>query len=1557
MGRDETAMVVPTLEAVLPALSGEPVALQLAPLLLSADMRTALAGSSGDAVAADLRATAAFIAVKPAHRHALRVRPSVDGTASLIEIINDDMPFLVDSVMAEAQASQLQLTALVHPLLATERSAEGHLAALRPAGPDVRAGESLIVATAGPLSEEAARRFEAALDATLTDVRAAVTDFRAMTAEVEAVGAASPSAAVFLSWILDGHFVLLGTEKRRFDAAGIAHPVEGAALGLCRLGPVAALRRAGREVMTVRSDARAAVTVTKANAQSRVHRRTHMDHIAVATPEGEFRLVGLFTSKAYTTPARATPLLTEKIDAVLRGAGYPPGSHGFKALVSILDTFPRDELFAISVDDLAAAARGILDLELRPRVRIFARQDGYDRFVSVLVYAPRERWTTHVREQVAALLVDHTRGRIAAYQPFFLEGPLLRAQFIVALGDSPAPALDTADLEARTTEIMRTFSDRLADALAVDGPAGAATLERYAAAFPADYTEAMSAVRAVEDIRRLDQLALDPAGVAIDFYREPGASARDLAAAVARVGASIRLSERVPVLENFGFAVADERSYTVRPRLGGAVTPVALHHMRLEAADGSAVDLDRLDERLEDAFRAVFRGAAENDMFNGLVRSAGATWREAALVRALAAYLRQLGVPFGFRAIGEAVVRHAGITRDLVELFHVKFDPDHRFATMEARIAAAQPIKARIEGALAGVESLDEDRILRLLLSLIEAAVRTSFYRRDDAGKPLEAIAIKFDTGRIDAAPAPRPWREVWVHAPRVEGVHLRFGPVARGGLRWSDRAGDFRTEVLGLVRAQLVKNAVIVPSGAKGGFVPKRLPRGGTRDDIQAEGTAAYRVFVSSLLDVTDNLVDDRTMPPPRVVRHDQDDPYLVVAADKGTATFSDVANAISLSRGHWLGDAFASGGSVGYDHKKMGITARGAWECVKRHFREGDVDIQTTPFSVAGVGDMSGDVFGNGMLLSPVIKLVAAFDHRDIFLDPDPDPAVGFAERQRLFALPRSSWQDYDKRLLSPGGGVFSRAAKRIPLSAEVRHLLGVEAEAATAAEVIRAILKLPVDLLWFGGIGTYVRAAAETDEQVGDRANDAVRITAAEVGASVIGEGANLGLTQRARIELAERGVRLNTDFVDNSAGVNSSDVEVNIKIALGRATRSGALTGEARRAFLAAMTDDVAGRCLANNHEQSLAISLAEKRAGVEARDFTLLMRDLEARGLLDRKLEVLPNDMAAEAHERAGRALTRPELALLLSYAKIALREDVIASRWPDTSLAAPLLDAYMPPALRDAYAADVTAHRLRREIIATALTNAALNRMGPAAAAVLARASGRSAADVAGAYLIAARAYGIDALWRAIDARDGRMPGARQLDVYLGVQRDLRTLVHGLLVDEAALRDPERTHADITSAIAAMPGPPTDAPALRGALADGFSAEVASMFARLSGGSSALVLARTAAATGQTIDRVAVVSDRIATALRLDEARSRLAAVVTSDADEAEALSRAQADIAAVQAALTRRALALDEGAGLDSIVAPVRAALEALYGKAPLRLTRALLAARTARDAASGSP
>jgi glutamate dehydrogenase len=1496
------------------------------------------------------RAALEFIGDKPIGRHKLRIRraPAADKSstaAAAIEILNDDMPFLVDSVLGELQARGLTVRLLLHPILKTRRDRDGHLLAATAAGDrGMREGqqESYIAIHCTAVPEAEARDLREALSAILCEVRVVVADWRPMLerlqrsiGELDKAPATVPGellreSIAFLAWLEQGNFTFLGVEELQLQGAaqtGELVRVAGKGLGVLSDPDVHVLRRGGERVAMTPEIRRffflpTPLIITKSNVMSRVHRRAHMDYIGIkiyhadGTPKGETRIVGLFTSQAYVLSPNQIPFLRHKVASVLAASGFPPASHDGKALLNILETFPRDELFQIGVERLQEFSRGILDLVTRPRVRMFVRIDRFDRFVSALVYVPRDRFNSGVRERIGALLSEAYLGRVSAYHPYFpAEGPLVRLHFIIGRHAGPTPEVDVAQLERRIEAIVRTWEDRLVGALAASPERGEGLRAKYAAAFSIGYQETFPPERALEDIMRIERLGPDQP-VAIEFYRQDGAPPHRAHAAVYRFGGPISLSQRVPVLENLGFLAIDERSYRIVPRFAEGTREVTLHDMLLETADGDAIDLSLHARRLEACFLAVFGGEADNDGFNRLIVAAGADWREAATLRAYASYLRQLGSPFGLRYLADTLNRHAGLARDFLELFHGRFDPDRNLATAERRAAEA-PIRRRVEGAIAGVPSLDEDRILRQILNLIDATVRTTFYQRDADGRPPATLACKFDSAAVEAAPLPRPYREIWVYSPRVEGIHLRFAPIARGGIRWSDRAQDFRTEILGLVRAQRVKNAVIVPSGAKGGFLPKQLPRGG-REEIQREGIAAYRIFISALLDLTDNIVDGKISHPVRVVRHDGDDPYLVVAADKGTAAFSDIANAIAAQHGFWLDDAFASGGSAGYDHKKMAITARGAWVCVTRHFREMDKDIQRAAFRVVGIGDMSGDVFGNAMLLSERIELVAAFDHRDIFIDPAPGAGC-FAERKRLFSLPRSSWQDFDRALISKGGGIFSRSCKSIPLSEQIRKLLDSEATSLTPHELMRAILKCRTDLLWFGGIGTYIRAGAESDADVGDRANDPIRVTAADVRALVIGEGANLGVTQKGRIEFASRGGRVNTDFIDNSAGVNTSDQEVNIKIALGDAMRAGKLTPAERNPLLAAMTDDVAAASLANNYRQSLALSMAERRSARELADYALLMRCLEARGLFERALEALPSDADLQERARAGRGLTRPELAVLLSYAKIALQHDLLESPVPDEPQLATWLADYFPHELRRRFAEQLQRHGLRREIIALGLTNAIVDCGGPTMVVRLANATSRTAANVAHAFLAAREVFGLAGLWRRIDALDGAVKGATQLDLYQATQDLVIEQTFWFLHDGQVLLDLagtiDRHRAGIKAlqpALADILSEPSRARLqrdARGLIEGGVPAELAADISRIEVLKLAPAITVIAAETGVPAPAAAAAYLTIGEELRTRELAVKAAAIAAPDYYDRLAIAQALTQLADAQARLTRQAL------------------------------------------------
>jgi glutamate dehydrogenase len=1308
----------------------------------------------------------------------------------VVEIVNDDMPFLFDSVMAELANRHLSVQLVMHPVFEVRRDG-AKLAALGASDTAGSARESFIHVLVEPAADEAAcAALVQALGEVLGEVRLAVLDWRPMLERVNGVVTdlkTNPpplpvdeiaEAIQFLQWLLADNFTFLGVRNYTFDGNTLAADPAGA-LGIMRSPELRVLKRGAElleytpEIMTFLREPRLLI-IAKANIHARVHRRVYLDYVGIKRFDasgnlvGEQRIVGLFTSTAYTRTAHSIPYLRRKIANVEARAGFEPSSHSGKALTNILEHYPRDELFQIDDDTLYHFAHAIMQLGERPRVRVLARRDRFDRFVSALVFVPRDRYDSATRAKIGDYLSRAFGGHVSAFYPFFPEGPLVRVHFIIGRSGGATSVVDGVTLEREVAAIVRSWIDGLCDALAAVNPPerAHALFARYHDAFSHAYQDTYAPSVAASDIHLIEGLAKDrPLGV--DFHHRTHEQQRAVGLKIWSLARPLPLSERVPVLENMGFKVVDERTYHIEPKGDGAST-VWFHDMLLERRDGTAIDLDTGKARLEAAFLMVMRGLAENDGYNALTLAGSLGWRDVALIRALSRYLRQIRVPFSQDYMWTTLVKHYVVVDDIVELFYARFDP--RAGDADDRVGKQKTIVEGIEKELQNVQSLDEDRILRHFVNVVQAAIRTNFFQTDEEGLPRAMIAVKFKSGEIADLPLPRPLYEIFVYSPRVEGVHLRFGKVARGGIRWSDRPQDFRTEVLGLVKAQQVKNAVIVPVGAKGGFVPKHMPMGAPRDQVQAEGVATYKLFISTLLDITDNIHHDGAIvPPDACVRHDDDDPYLVVAADKGTATFSDIANAISIEHDYWLGDAFASGGSAGYDHKAMGITARGAWESVKRHFREMDVNIHETPFTCVGVGDMSGDVFGNGLLREQTTKLLAAFDHRDIFIDPDPDPAKAFAERKRLFDLPRSSWQDYDKSLISAGGGVYPRSSKEIRLSPAAQKLFGV-GEAVTPQELMKAILKAPVDLLFFGGIGTYVRSSHESDEAAGDRANDAIRVAGADLRCKVIGEGANLGMTQRGRIEAALAGIRLNTDAIDNSAGVNTSDVEVNIKIALSRPLRAGALTMEARNALLAEMTDEVARLVLRNNYQQSLALSLVQRR-GLEDLGFqSRLMQTLEQRGELDRAVEFLPDEMAIAERRKRNLALTRPELAVLLAYAKLSLYKELLDSAVPDDPYLGRELERYFPNEMSQRYDDALHHHRLRREIIATQLTNSMINRGGATLVVRIADQTGASAAAIAAAFAAVRNSYELIALNSEIDALDNKIAGDTQLALYAAVQ-------------------------------------------------------------------------------------------------------------------------------------------------------------------------------------------
>ncbi|WP_420393900.1 NAD-glutamate dehydrogenase [Acuticoccus sp.] len=1319
---------------------------------------------------------------------------------SVVEAINADKPFLFGSLKNELHAQDLELHLVVHPIFALERDRDGSLVAFHgeaQAG-DGHAHESFVHVHIEPLDDAGEREALAeALTRVLADVDAAVADWPKMRAllreAIERYRHEPPpvdtdvleEAIAFLETVERSDFILTGMRQYTLDGSPDEGELVGEddGLGILRDPELKVLRR-GTELVTMTPEVREflkradPIIIAKANVQSRVHRRTHLDYIGVKRFEdgslkGELRIVGLFTSAAYTGSVFAIPMLRRKANNVVRALGFDPLSHSGNAVVNVLETYPRDELFQIDEGLLARFALAILQLSERPRVRVLSRIDPFDRFVSALIFVPRDRFTTAVREAIEAMMAEAYDGHVSARYVSMPEGVLTRLHLIIGRRERETPRPDPRELEDRISALIRTWSDELLRA-AVAAPK--LSLDRFKIAdwspsFSDSYRATYTAERAVRDITILERIG-EETPTAILFFRRDAVEGPDRCSLkIYHKDAPILLSARVPILENMGFIVVNERTFRVTvPHSEGGIY---IHDMTLAVASGEAIDVAAHAEKLQAMFIAVWEGMAESDGYNALLLNAGMGWRDIAVLRALSRYLRQAGIAYGQDLMADTLNAYPELASAIVELFRARFDPDW---DGEDREAAANRIANGIEELCNDITSLADDTIVHRFQNLVEAAVRTNVFQREDDGEPARTFAFKFDPRKIVGLPRPAPFREIWVYSPRVEGVHLRFGAVARGGLRWSDRPQDFRTEVLGLVKAQQTKNAVIVPVGAKGGFFPKKLPDRANRDAFLEEGREAYKVFVDTMLDITDDLDGDEVVPPERVVRHDGDDAYLVVAADKGTATFSDMANAISQAHGFWLDDAFASGGSAGYDHKVMGITAKGAWEAVKRHFRELDHDIQTKPFTAVGVGDMSGDVFGNGMLLSRVTRLVAAFDHRDIFIDPDPDPERSYAERERLFGLPRSSWQDYDRSALSAGGGVYSRSAKSIELSPEARLALDIGRGSLTPADVMRAILQAPVDLLWFGGIGTYVRAPHESNLDIGDRANDAIRISAHEVRAEVVGEGANLGVSHAGRIAYALAGGRINSDAIDNSAGVNTSDIEVNIKIALADAMRKEKLTREERNALLAEMTDEVAALVLRNNYLQTLAISLSKmqnvQNAGYQRR----LMEVLEPRGL-DREIEGLPSNAALDDRVHRGEGLTRPEIGVLLAYAKITLFDDILQSDVPDDDYLSREVLRYFPTQMTERFADEVRGHKLRREVISTMLANSMINRGGPTFVVRVGDQTGAPVPLIARAFAAARDAFGLIALNGEIDKLDNVLPGDVQLRLYANVR--------SLLVDAA----------------------------------------------------------------------------------------------------------------------------------------------------------------------------
>ncbi|ADB30777.1 NAD-glutamate dehydrogenase [Kribbella flavida DSM 17836] len=1288
---------------------------------------------------------------------------------TVVEIVVDDMPFLVDSAAMVITDHGLELQLLIHPQFVVRRDVAG---TLREVLDDTTSAdghdlvrESWMHLEVERIADPAEHRaLESALLRVLGDVREAVEDWPKMHEKAVGIAAALEDAELpvsateaeeareLLEWLADEHFTFLGYREYAFTMRGeqgILRGVPGTGLGILRQDPKQD-ENTGLLPPEVSAKAREKklLILTKANSRSTVHRSAYLDYVGLKSfdengePVGERRFIGLLSSTAYTESVMQIPVLRRKALELFKLTGFEANSHSGKGLLDVLETYPRDELLQAPVEDLLPIVQTVLHLQERRAVKLFVRRDVYNRYLSCLVYLPRDRYTTAVRLKMQQILKDAIGADSVDYAAHVTESVLARVHFVVRMKQGQTVGEYDADLlEQRVVEATRAWQDDFAVALHALGGDGAVTRlnSRYAGAFPEAYKEDFDARVAVKDVMILDRLPAED-GLAMSLYTPideewPG----ERRFKVYRTGSALSLSQVLPHLTHMGVEVIDERPYEIRrPDVTAYIYDFGL---RAPADQEEREDLRTL---FSDTFRAVWEGRAESDRLNALVLRGNLSWRQVSILRAYQRYIRQGGTPFSQDYIENTFLNHVDVANLLVQLFEACFDPARGPVDDPVRRQTIEQLEKEISAALDTVKSLDEDRILRSYLTVIKATLRTNYYQPGPDGEPRGYISFKLEPKAIPELPQPRPAYEIFVYSPQVEGVHLRFGAVARGGLRWSDRREDFRTEVLGLVKAQMVKNSVIVPVGAKGGFYAKQLPDPAVdREAWLAEGVASYRTFISGLLDITDNIVAGEIVPPRDVVRYDGDDAYLVVAADKGTATFSDIANSVAKEYGFWLGDAFASGGSVGYDHKAMGITARGAWESVKRHFREMGHDCQSEDFTVVGVGDMSGDVFGNGMLLSEHIRLVAAFDHRHIFLDPSPDAATSFAERRRLFELPRSSWADYDSALISAGGGVYPRTDKAISISPEVREVLGIEGAPATLtpAELMQAIIKAPVDLFWNGGIGTYVKAAAETHADVGDKANDAIRINGADLRAKAVGEGGNLGFTQLGRIEYAAKGGRINTDFIDNVAGVDTSDHEVNIKILLDKVVADGDLTEKQRNDVIASMTDEVAALVLKSNYRQNIGLANATAQAAALMHVHQDWVRRLEKQGLLDRELEFLPSVAEFKRRKAEGRGLTSPELSVLIAYTKIVLEAELLKTSLPDDDFLAHKLVSYFPQAIQDRFAEPMKSHQLRREIITTQVVNEFVNSSGITAFHRLSLETGGSVEDVVRANLAASRIF------------------------------------------------------------------------------------------------------------------------------------------------------------------------------------------------------------------------
>jgi glutamate dehydrogenase len=1313
---------------------------------------------------------------------------------TVIELVNDDMPFLVDSVTMELNRQGYTLHLLNHPIFAVKRDKEGALEAFAPPARKDERSESLIHAEIDREIDPARlKAIGTGILAVLADVRAAVEDWGTMGVKMLEIVKEPPPPSLeageaaevraFLEWVADNHFTFLG--YREYELSSVngedqLRIVPGTGLGVLREPKLGGISQSFSDLppqlKAIARDPKPLI-LTKANSRATVHRPGYLDYIGVKRFDsagnvvGERRFVGLYTSSAYHADPQTIPLLRRKVAQVVESAGFRPSSHAHKNLLSVLHLYPRDELFQVDADTLLETGLGVLRLGDRRRTRVFIRRDVYGRFYSCLIYLPRENYNTDVRVKIQEILKRHLGGSSAEFTVQLSDAVLARIHMLVRTSPKDSPRYDVRAIEAEIAQATRRWEDDFKAALvdAVGEEKAVVLFRTYGSGFPVAYRDQVAPRTAVRDVSFIEKLTKEEP-FAVSLYRPVEGDDRTLRLRVYRFGQPMPLSGSLPVLENMGFEVLDEGNWEIRRSDG---SPIYLHDFGMRTQRAVA-DVEAVKPLTEDALRRVVRGEIESDGFNRLTPGAALGADDVTVLRAYAKYLKQVGFTYSQTYMEQTLAAHSAIASKLAAFFHARFNPAHE----ANRDALQKELTDEIRASLDAVPNADEDRILRRILNLIRATLRTNNWVRDASGARKSFLSFKLDSSQIPELPEPRPMFEIWVYSTKFEAIHLRGGKVARGGLRWSDRPEDFRTEILGLMKAQMVKNAVIVPVGSKGGFVLKGAPPASQREAYLNYGVECYKNFLRGCLDITDNLVSGKVVPPKDVIRHDPDDPYFVVAADKGTATFSDIANSISAEYGFWLDDAFASGGSAGYDHKKMGITAKGAWESVKRHFREMGVDTQSQDFTVVGIGDMSGDVFGNGMLLSKHIRLVAAFDHRHVFLDPNPDAATSFKERERMFNLPRSSWEDYDKKLISKGGGVYPRTLKTIAITPEVQAVLGISANELTPPELLKAILKAPVDLLYNGGIGTYVKAAQQRHAEAGDRANDPIRVNGAELRCKVVAEGGNLGFTQLGRVEYAQKGAggtggSMYTDAIDNSAGVDCSDHEVNIKILVGLIEAEGELTEKQRNKMLADMTEDVGRLVLADNYYQTQSLSVGGVRAEKMLDAQAAFIRALEKTGKLNRAVEFLPSDDEIAERRLAKQGLTSPERAVLLAYSKMVLFDALLASPLVDDPYVAQALVGYFPQLLRSRYADFMPRHALRREIIATVLANTMINRTGSVFVHRMQEETGASADEVTRAFILVRDVFGMEALWGEIDALDNKVPAAQQTQMLV----DAGTLV------------------------------------------------------------------------------------------------------------------------------------------------------------------------------------